>query len=39
MSYGRTGKDLVCLFQIYGFRDDVYNGALLQLNNSNLNYI
>lgn len=33
----RTGNDLVRLFQTYGFRDDVYNGALPKLNNSNLN--
>lgn len=35
--FARTGKDLVSLFQIYGFRDDVYNGGLPKLNNSNLN--
>lgn len=33
----RSGKNLVSLFQTYGFRDDVYNGALPKLNNSNLN--
>ena len=33
----RTGKDLVSLFQIYGFRNDVYDGGLPKLSNSNLN--
>ena len=33
----RTGKDLVSLFQTYGFRDDVYDNGLPKLNGSNLN--